>query len=100
MTHHVVSVRTDIIVFVALLVLLFATVAGAYLPLGSLHLPLALTIAAAKAVLIGLFFMHIYYSHHLTWIVSTASLLWLGLLVALTLSDYLARGRWLDIPGK
>ena len=28
-----------------------------------------------------------------------ASLLWLGIMLALTLSDYLSRG-WLDIPGK
>jgi len=35
----------------------------------------------------------------LTWIVSVASLLWLGILLALTLSDYLSRG-WLDIPGR
>jgi cytochrome c oxidase subunit IV len=99
MSSHVVSVRTNVIVFVVLLVLLFATIGAAYLPLGPLHLPLALSIAAAKAVLIGLFFMHIYYRHHLTWIVSIASLFWLGILLALTLGDYLSRG-WLDIPGK
>ena len=58
-----------------------------------------MTIAAAKAVLIVLFFMHLNYRHHLTWIVSVASLLWLAILLALTLSDYLSRG-WLDIPGK
>ena len=46
-----------------------------------MQIPLALTIAAAKAVLIGLFFMHLYYRHHLTWIVSMASLLWLGILL-------------------
>jgi cytochrome c oxidase subunit 4 len=99
MSHHVVSVRTDLQVFVALLVLLFATVGAAYLPMGHFHLAVALTIAAAKAVLIGLFFMHLYYSHRLTWIVSVAALLWLAILLALTLSDYLARG-WLDIAGK
>jgi cytochrome c oxidase subunit 4 len=99
MSHHVVSVRTDLQVFVALLVLLFATVGAAYLPLGHFHLAVALTIAVAKAVLIGLFFMHLYSSHRLTWIVSVASLLWLGILLALTLSDYLGRG-WVEIPGK
>lgn len=99
MTSHVVSVRTNVTIFIALLILLFATVAGAFLPLGPWHLPIALTIAAAKAVLIGLFFMHLYYRHQLTWIVSMASLLWLTILLALTLSDYLSRG-WLDIPGK
>ena len=99
MSGHVVPVRTNIAIFVTLLILLFATVGAAYLPLGSLHLPLALTISVAKAILIGLFFMHLYYRHNLTWIVSMASLLWLGILLALTLSDYLSRG-WLDIPGK
>jgi cytochrome c oxidase subunit IV len=99
MSGHVVSVRTNIAIFVALLVLLFLTVGAAYLPLGFLHLPLALTIAVAKAVLIGLFFMHLYYRHHMNWIVPVASLLWLGILLVLTLSDYLSRG-WLDIPGK
>ncbi len=99
MSSHVVSVRTNVIVFVVLLALLFTTIGAAYLPLGALHLPLALLFAATKAVLIGLFFMHIYYRQHLTWIVSTASLLWLGILLALTLSDYLSRG-WLDIPDK
>jgi cytochrome c oxidase subunit 4 len=99
MSSHVVPVRTSIAVFVALLMLLFATVGGAFLPLGVFHLPLALTIAAAKAVLIGLFFVHLYYRHSLTWMVSLASLLWLGILLALTLSEFLFRG-WLNVPGK
>ncbi|MGC8643406.1 MAG: cytochrome C oxidase subunit IV family protein [Isosphaeraceae bacterium] len=98
MSHHVVSVRTNVTIFVALLLLLAATVAGAYLPLGPLHLPVALLIGGAKAVLIGLFFMHLCYRNRVTWVVSTASLFWLGILLALTLSDYLSRG-WLDIPG-
>jgi cytochrome c oxidase subunit 4 len=99
MNQHIASVRTNILVFVALLVLLFATVGAAYLPLGDLRVPVALTIAAAKAVLIVLFFMHLLYSHRLTAIVFVASFLWLGIMIALTLSDYLSRG-WLDIPGK
>ncbi len=99
MSSHVVSIRTNITVFIALLILLFATVGGAFLPSGPLHLPVALTIATAKAVLIGLFFMHLYYRHQLTWVVSIASLLWLGILLALTLSDFLSRG-WVNIPGK
>jgi cytochrome c oxidase subunit 4 len=99
MSHPPVSVRTNALVFLALLVLLFATVEAAFLPLGQLHLPIALAIAAAKAVLIGLIFMHIYFSRNLTWIVPAASLFWLGMLVALTVTDYLSRG-WVNIPGK
>jgi caa(3)-type oxidase subunit IV len=54
MSQHVISVRTNVVTFVVLLVLLFATIGAAYLPLGHLHLPVALSFAAAKAVLIGL----------------------------------------------
>ena len=59
MKQHIASVRTNITIFVALLVLLFATVGAAYLPLGDWHFLIAMAIATAKAVLIVLFFMHV-----------------------------------------
>jgi cytochrome c oxidase subunit IV len=99
MTQHVLPVRTNIIIFVVLLVLLVATVGAAMMPLGVLHVPVAMTIATAKAVLIVLFFMHVLYSHKLVWVVSVGSFFWLAIMVALTLNDYLTRGV-LDIPGK
>jgi cytochrome c oxidase subunit IV len=103
MKQHISSIQTNVAVFVALLVLLFATVGGAYLPLGPLHFPIAMAIAAAKAVLIVVYFMHAKYSHRLTAVISVASLLWLGVMIALTLTDYLSRSSpdtWLNIPGK
>ena len=39
MSQHVISVRTNIIIFVVLLVLLFATIGAAYLPLGHSTFP-------------------------------------------------------------
>lgn len=99
MTAHVASIRTNITIFVLLLVLLLATVGAAYLPLGPVHFPAAMLIATAKAVLIALYFMHMKYSHRLTAVVFTASFLWLAIMLALTVSDYLTRG-WIDIPGK
>ena len=98
-SQHVMPVRTNIAVFVALLVLLVVTVGAAYLPLGVLHVPIAMTIATIKAVLIVLFFMHLLHSHRLMMIVSVASFFWLAIMVALTLNDYLTRGV-LQIPGK
>ncbi len=98
-SQHVMPVRTNVMVFVALLVLLVATVGAAYLPLGVLHVPIAMTIATIKAVLIVLFFMHLLHSHKLTWVVAIGSFLWLAIMVVLTLNDYLSRGV-LDIPGK
>jgi cytochrome c oxidase subunit IV len=99
MTQHVVPVRTNIVVFVALLVLLVATVGAAHLPLAGWHVPIAMAIATAKAVLIILFFMHVLHSHKLTMVVSVASFFWLAIMVVLTLNDYLSRGV-LEIPGK
>lgn len=99
MTHHISSVRTYLIIYFALIALLFATVGASFLPESAPHLPIAMTIAVVKAVLIVLFFMHVYYSSRLTWVVSVASFLWMGLLFAFLLADYFSRG-WLDIPGK
>lgn len=98
-SQHIMSVKTSVTVFVILLVLLFATVGAAYLPLGELHVPIAMTIATIKAALIVLFFMHLLYSHRLSTIFSVAAFLWLAILVALTLNDYWTRGA-LEIPGK
>jgi cytochrome c oxidase subunit IV len=102
MSQHILPVRTYVQVFVALLVLLFATVGAAYIPLGPLQFPVAMTIAVAKTVLIILFFMHLLHSHRLTAVVAMAAFLWLGVMIALTLGDYLSRypRGWLDIPGK
>jgi cytochrome c oxidase subunit 4 len=99
MKQHVASVRTNFVIFGLLLVLLLATVGAAYVPLGPLQFPVAMTIAAIKAVLIALYFMHALHSHRLTLVICTASLLWLAIMIALTLNDYQTRG-WLEIPGK
>jgi cytochrome c oxidase subunit 4 len=88
MTQHILPVRTYFAVFVALLVLLIATVGAAFLPLGDWHFPVAMTIAVAKAVLIVLIFMHVLHSHRLTMVVAVAGFLWLGIMLGLTLSDY------------
>jgi cytochrome c oxidase subunit 4 len=98
-SQHVMPVRTNVTIFIILLVLLFATVGAAYLPLEGWHVPIAMTIATTKAVLIVLFFMHLLYSHRLTMIISVASFFWLAILIALTLNDYWTRGV-LKIPGK
>jgi cytochrome c oxidase subunit IV len=99
MSPHITPVKTYVAVFIALLVLLIATVGAAHLPLGDLHFPVAMIIAVAKAALIVLIFMHGLHSHRLTMIIAVAGFLWLGIMLALTLSDYLSRG-WLNIPGK
>jgi cytochrome c oxidase subunit IV len=99
MKQHIASVQTNVTIFGVLMILLFATLGAAVLPLGPLHFPTAMAIATAKAILIVMYFMHVKYSHRLTATICAASFLWLGIMIALMLSDYLSRG-WLDIPGK
>ena len=51
-------------------------------------------IAACKALLVILFFMHVRYSSRLTWVFVGAGFFWLMILLSLTLADVLSR-RWL-----
>jgi len=99
MNQHSVSVRTNIAVFAALLILLLVTIQAAYIDLGSMNTVIALAIAVCKAILIMLFFMHVRQGNRLIWVFAGAAFLWLGLLIALSMSDYLTRG-WLGIDGK
>ena len=76
--------------------LLLLTVGAAYVNLGAFNLVLALTIAVVKAALIVLFFMHIKWSSRLLHLAAFAGVLWLAILLAMTLGDYMTRG-W--VPG-
>jgi cytochrome c oxidase subunit IV len=99
MSHHIADKKTYFTVYVALMVLLFLTVGAAYVNLGPLNFPVTMVIAVIKAVMIVLIFMHVWWSERLTWIFSGAAFLWLAILIALTLNDYLTRDL-LHIPGK
>ena len=63
----------------------------AFLDLGPFNTVAALVIAVFKATLVVLFFMHVKYSTRLTWAVVVGSVFWLGILLVLTMSDYLTR---------
>lgn len=92
MTHHVVPIKVYLGVFVALMVLMAATIGFAYMDLGFLNNVVALTIAIAKTLLIMLYFMHLRYSSRLTRVFAAVGFLFLIILVTFTLSDYLTRG--------
>lgn len=99
MSQHVISTRTNWVIFWILMVLLVATVAVAQVDLGSMNLFVALVIAAIKAALIILYFMHVRFSSALTGFLSIAAFIWLGIMLALTTNDYVTRGV-LMIDGK
>ena len=61
---------------------------------GNLNTVVAMLIAACKALLVILFFMHVRYSSRLTWVFVSAGFFWLMILLSLTLADVLSR-HWL-----
>jgi cytochrome c oxidase subunit IV len=99
MAPHIVSRQVYYRVCVTLLAFTLLTVGIAFLDLGGdLNTVVAMSIAVCKALLVGLFFMHLRYSSRLTWLCVGAGLFWLVLLLSLTMSDYLTRN-WLPVTG-
>jgi cytochrome c oxidase subunit 4 len=82
-------------VFLALIVGTGLTVAAAFVDMGALNNVVMLGIAAAKALLVILFFMHVRWSTRLTWVVVASGFFWLLILFTLTMSDYISRG-WVE----
>lgn len=96
MSEHVVSRKIYFAIFGALLVMTGVTVWVATFDLGRWNAIVALSIAVVKATLVVLYFMHVRYSSKLTWVFICAGVIWLIILFAFTLSDYLTRG-WVPI---
>ena len=92
MAERVVPVTKYCLVFVALIALTGLTIGVSFLEVGtSWHLVIGLTIAGCKAILVALFFMHLIDSTRLMRLVIVAALFWLGIMMALTLTDYFTR---------
>ncbi len=87
------SIRTYIVVFVLLLVLMGVTIAASMVRLEEpFNILITLLIAFTKALLVVLFFMHVRYAPKLIWLAAGGSMVWLGILLAITMSDYATRG--------
>ena len=92
MSEHILPRRVYYTIFFVLIFCTYLTVQIAYFDLGRLNAIAALTIAVFKAILVVLFFMHVKYSSRLTWAVVAGGLFWLGIMLSITMSDYLTRG--------
>ena len=94
--HHIVGPKTYAIIFVTLLTLTGITVAAAFVNLGILNPIVALAIASTKAVIVILFFMHVYYQSKLIKMTVGAGFFTFLALIIMTLSDYISRawGLW------
>ena len=93
---HVVPPRTYLAVFGILILMTATTTAVSFVDMGPWNTVVALAIAFFKASLVVLFFMHVKYSRRLMQLVIAGGLFWLGIMLVLTLSDFLSRG-WLPV---
>jgi cytochrome c oxidase subunit 4 len=92
MAEHIVKPTTYFAVFGALILLTALTVGLSRLELTETwHTIFGLSIAVTKATLVILFFMHVFWSTRLTWLVAVSGILWLGILILYTLNDYATR---------
>src|SRR4051794_27784427 len=91
---HVAPKSMYYLVFLALMVGTGLTVAAAFVDMGPMNNVVMLTIAAIKATLVILFFMHVRWSTRLTWVVAMAGFFWLLILFS-AMGDYLTRG-WVE----
>lgn len=98
MAGHISPITTYLAIFGSLMVLTVTTVLVAFIDLGALNFPVAISIAILKATLVILFFMHVKYSSRLTKLICGTSFFFLIILFGLTLTDYLSRG-WFVAPG-
>jgi cytochrome c oxidase subunit 4 len=79
------------VVWLALLGLLAATAASAYVPMGEWNSVVNMAISSVKALLVAVFFMHLRHAGALLRLVGTAAVLWLALLFGLSWTDYATR---------
>lgn len=85
-------VRTYLLVFAGLMVLLAITIAVGYIDFGPLNKIVTIVVATVKAGLIMTYFMHLIHSKRLTWIFAGVGFFFLIIMLLITLSDYTARG--------
>jgi cytochrome c oxidase subunit 4 len=99
MAGHISPKSTYVAIFGALMLGTALTVVAAFIDLpANLNFPVALGIAIIKATLVVLFFMHVKYASRMTKLIVGVAFFFLGIMLTLTLTDYLSRG-WFTAPG-
>ncbi|HJV26916.1 MAG TPA: cytochrome C oxidase subunit IV family protein [Aromatoleum sp.] len=88
MKHRKPPVRRNAVILAVLLLLLAASVGSAYLRLGVWNSAANLTIAAVKALLVAVFFMHLRDASALVRMTAAVALFMLAVLFGLSATDY------------
>ena len=82
---------TFFVTWLVLVVLHFAILGTAYLPLGRARTPVIVTFALVQMVLVLFYFMEVRYRPKLVRVFAAAGFFWLVMQWTLTMSDYLTR---------
>jgi cytochrome c oxidase subunit 4 len=90
--HHILPIKIYLRVATALLVFTAITVFVAQFQFGEYNLLIAMIIAAIKATLVALFFMHLKYDNKIYAVVFVGSLVFLAVFIIFTMFDTLRRG--------
>jgi cytochrome c oxidase subunit IV len=83
--------RMLLLSWIGLLALLTLTVLVAYVPLGTANTVIAVAIAGAKSALVAIIFMELRERNSLAITFAGAGFFWLGIMLWLTLADYITR---------
>lgn len=84
---HVCSIKTLLVVWVALMLGTWLTVAATYVDLGPLNLWIGLAIATAKAVLVALYYMHLRWDRPFNAVVLVVAVGFLMLFIGIAMMD-------------
>jgi cytochrome c oxidase subunit IV len=86
------STKSYFVIYFILIGLTLLTCALSLLPEFEAHTTVGLAVAAIKATLIAMFFMHLLRESQLPFLALAISLLWTAILIGFMLADYLTRG--------
>jgi cytochrome c oxidase subunit 4 len=95
---HVASLRLLVVVLIALMFGTWLTVSATYVDLGALNIWIGLAIATGKAVLVGLYYMHLRWDKPFNAFVFLSAFFFLALFVGIALMDT-AHYQEVIIPG-
>jgi len=90
--HHIVPLSVYVGIGLTLFTLTIVTVAVSFIDLGGFNVVVALLVAAFKASLVALIYMHLKYDKKIYAVVFILAILFLALFIVLTMFDVATRG--------
>jgi cytochrome c oxidase subunit IV len=91
MSEHIAKRTFYVLIWAVLMCLTALTAVVAKIDLGWANAPIALTIAATKATLVALFFMHMRWSNNENRVAAVAGILLMSIMIGLTCADFFTR---------